>query len=165
MGIRPSGYVTGLVAKSACEGSDKRLCTLDEWKTACRGQNDTLFPYGTDYEDGVCNVNREAHPAALLHGHSSLGHLDPRLNHAAANGSPLFHETAASPRCVSRWGDDGVFDMVGNVDEWVDEGAGAFAGGFYARGSKSGCGALVDNHPASYLDYSTGVRCCKNASP
>lgn len=164
-GVRPSGYVTGVVARAACEGAGKRLCTLDEWRTACRGEADRLFPYGADYEDRACNVNREAHPAALLHGHSSLGHLDPRLNHVAAAGAPLFHATGASPRCVSRWGDDGVFDMVGNVDEWVDEGAGAFAGGFYARGTKSGCGALVDNHPASYLDYSTGVRCCRDAAP
>lgn len=164
MGLRPSGYVTGVVARAACEASGKRLCSLDEWRTACRGEADRLFPYGVDYEDGACNVNREAHPAGLLHGHSSIGHLDPRLNHARAAGSPLFHAAGESPRCVSRWGDDGIFDMVGNVDEWVDEGAGAFAGGFYARGTKSGCGALVDNHPASYLDYSTGIRCCRDAS-
>jgi hypothetical protein len=164
-GVRPSGYVTGIGAKAACSAAHKRLCTLDEWKTACRGEADRLFPYGDDYEDGACNVNREAHPAGLLHGHASMGHLDPRLNYVAAAGSPLFHATGESPRCASRWGDDAIYDMVGNLDEWVDEGAGAFAGGFYSRGTKSGCGALVDNHPASYLDYSTGVRCCRDAEP
>ena len=160
-GIRPSGYVTGLVASKACTAAGKRLCSLDEWRTACRGEKDTLFPYGADYVDGTCNVNREAHPAAILHNHSSLGHLDPRLNYATSNGVPLAETTGARPGCASHWGDDAIYDMVGNLDEWVDEGNGAFAGGFYSRGTKSGCGALVDNHPQSYLDYSTGVRCCK----
>ena len=35
---------------------------------------------------------------------------------------------------------------------------------FYARGTTTGCEALVTAHPESYLDYSTGVRCCADAS-
>jgi formylglycine-generating enzyme required for sulfatase activity len=163
LGARPNGYVTGVVAEAACAAAGKRLCTLDEFVTACRGEDDTLFPYGDTYEDGVCNVYREEHPAALLHNNASIGHLDPRLNRVLSKGRPLLQRTGESPACRSRWGDDAVYDMVGNLDEWVDEGNGAFAGGFYARSTRSGCEALVTAHPKSYLDYSTGVRCCKNA--
>ena len=62
--------------------------------------------------------------------------------------------------CASKWGDDAVFDMVGNLDEWTDDPRGTFVGGFYARATRAGCDARVSSHGASYFDYSTGVRCC-----
>jgi hypothetical protein len=163
LGARANGYLTGVVAESACARAGKRLCTLDEFVTACRGQDDTAFPYGDTYEDGVCNVYREEHPAALLHDNASIGHLDPRLNRVRSRGRSLYQSTGESPACRSLWGSDAAYDMNGNLDEWIDEGNGAFAGGFYARSTRSGCDALVTAHPRTYLDYSTGVRCCKDA--
>ncbi len=162
-GARPNGYATGLVAEAACAAAGKRLCSLDEFTTACRGEGDTDFPYGSDYQDGVCNVFREDHPAALLHHNASLGHLDPRLNRVRAKGRPLFEASGARPACRSKWGSDAVYDLVGNLDEWIDEGTGAFAGGFYSRSTRAGCDAVITAHPKAYADYSTGVRCCKSA--
>ncbi|MBK8251943.1 MAG: hypothetical protein IPK82_04670 [Polyangiaceae bacterium] len=162
-GARPNGYVTGLVAESACAAAGKRLCTLDEHTVACRGEADQDFPYGADYQDGVCNVFREDHPAALLHHNASIGHLDPRLNRVAAKGKPLFETAGARPACRSTWGSDAVYDLVGNLDEWVDEEGGAFAGGFYSRSTRAGCDAVITAHPKVYADYSTGIRCCKDA--
>jgi hypothetical protein len=159
-GVQPSGYVTGHVAEAACAASGKRLCTHDEFTTACRGEADTDNPWGDDWEDGVCNVHREEHPAQILHGHASIGHLDPRLNRVPVK-APLLRATGASPRCRSKWGDDHVYDLVGNLDEWVDVPGGGFAGGFYSRSTKMGCDALITAHPKPYLDYSTGIRCCK----
>lgn len=161
-GVRPSGYVTGLVAESACAAAGKRLCSVEEFVTACRGEDDTLYPYGDTFEEGACNVYRPAHPAALLHGNASIGHLDPRLNRVRSAREPLLRETGGSPRCRSRWGSDAVYDLVGNLDEWVSEPGGAFAGGFYSRSTRAGCEALVTAHPRGYLDYSTGVRCCQD---
>ena len=163
-GARPNGYVTGVVAESACAAAGKRLCILDEFVTACRGEGDTLFPYGDTYEDGVCNVFRDEHPAAILHSNASMGHLDPRLNRVDSRGKPLFQRAGQSLACRSRWGNDAAYDLAGNLDEWVAEGSGAFAGGFYARSTRAGCDALVTAHPFSYLDYSTGVRCCRDAA-
>jgi len=166
MGVRPNGYVTGLQAKSACETSKKRLCKLDEWKQACRGEADTIFPYGTTYSKGTCNVNVPSHPGAMLHDNASVFHLDPRLNRVedeAAPGVTLLRLTGESTACKSRWGSDAIMDMVGNLDEWVDEKGGAFAGGFYARATTNGCESLITAHPSGYSDYSTGVRCCRDA--
>jgi formylglycine-generating enzyme required for sulfatase activity len=53
-------------------------------------------------------------------------------------------------------------DMVGNLDEWVDDEEGTFRGGFYARASTKGCEAQVTSHSPDYFDYSTGARCCQN---
>ena len=103
------------------------------------------------------------HPAAMLHDNASVGHLDPRLNRTQAKGRPLLAPTGDYPACRSRWGNDAAYDMVGNLDEWIDNGTGAFAGGFYARATRAGCEALVDVHPKRYLDYTTGVRCCRAA--
>jgi hypothetical protein len=162
-GLRPSGYLTGFVAEQACHAAGKRLCTAEEFVAACRGEEGRKFPYGEQYEAGACNVFRDSHPAAVLHGNASIGHLDPRLNRVVVDGEPLLRATGATPRCRSRWGDDYVYDLVGNLDEWLGDEHGAFAGGFYARSTRAGCDAIITAHPRKYLDYSTGTRCCLDA--
>lgn len=163
-GLVPQGYVSYFAAKRMCEAAGKRLCTEAEWDTACRGERHTLFPYGSEFQAGQCNVGSYLHPAAILHGLSSSGHLDPRLNLLMIAGdAPVLRETGATPTCASRWGSDAVYDMVGNLDEWVETDTGVFRGGFYARRSKNGCDAEVTNHPNTYFDYSTGARCCRDA--
>lgn len=158
--VTPNGYVSGLLAREACGNAGKRLCNPAEWLTACRGERPRKFPYGDRYEPGACNVFREAHPAAVLWGDASKNHLDPRLNLVATELGPLLRLTGDTPRCRSEWGSDAVFDMVGNLDEWVDEPGGAFLGGFFSRATENGCEARVTEHPPEYFDYSTGVRCC-----
>jgi sulfatase modifying factor 1 len=160
-GVPPNGYVSGLLAKVACLNAGKRLCTAAEWVTACRGERNRQFPYGASYEAGACNVYREAHPASVIWGNASRNHLDPRLNLVASDAGPLLRHTGETTRCRSDWGPDGAFDMVGNLDEWVDEPGGAFLGGFYSRATVNGCDARVTEHPPEYFDYSTGVRCCR----
>jgi formylglycine-generating enzyme len=157
----PSGYMSGVVARKACDNAGKRLCKPDEWTMACKGQRATKFPYGDNYAEGVCNVFREAHPAVVLYGDASKNHLDPRLNLAEGERGPLLRKTGATPQCRSEWGQDAVYDMVGNLDEWVDDERGAFQGGFYARATREGCDARISVHPPPYFDYSLGVRCCR----
>jgi formylglycine-generating enzyme required for sulfatase activity len=159
--VVPSGYLSGVVAAEACQAAGKRLCTHAEWTFACRGEKNRPFPYGNDHEDGACNVFREAHPAAVLHGDASIHHLDPRLNLVKGARGPLLRRTGETARCRSDWSGDGVFDMVGNLDEWVDDPEGTFAGGFYARNTRDGCDAKIESHPMEYFDYSVGVRCCR----
>lgn len=159
-GVIPQGYMSGTLAAAVCEAADKRLCTEEEWNLACRGQQGRKFPYGDAYEAGRCNVCREAHPAAILHGNASIGHQDPRLNRVEHRGERLLRPTGASPDCRSEWGTDAVYDMVGNLDEWLDDPDGMFAGGFFSRGTREGCDARISAHPPQYFDYSLGVRCC-----
>jgi formylglycine-generating enzyme len=159
--VVPSGYMSGVMARRVCENAGKRLCSPTEWTTACKGQNATKFPYGDTYQDGVCNVFRESHPAVVLYGDASKNHLDPRLNLAEGEAGPLLRKTGTTARCRSEWGQDAAFDMVGNLDEWVDDEHGAFQGGFYSRSTREGCDARITVHPPQYFDYSLGVRCCK----
>ena len=157
-GTLPQAYLSYHLAKKACENAHKRLCTKDEWVTACRGQKDTQFPYGDAFRAGRCNVHRALHPGYVLHASSSVGLLDPRLNLVEEGDDPLLRLTGGTPSCASEWSDDRIYDMVGNLDEWVEDGM--FLGGFYARSTTKGCDAQVSSHALGYFDYSTGTRCC-----
>jgi hypothetical protein len=164
-GARPTGYVKGHDAATLCAAAGKRVCTIKEWTRACRGELDTLYPYGASFTLGPCNVVRDEHPAIILHQNASIGHLDPRLNRVLAKSyAPLFQTAGASGACVSRWGLDGAYDMVGNQDEWLDDPRGIVGGGFYSREQKKGCEAHMQAHSLHYRDYSMGLRCCKDAA-
>jgi len=163
-GVIPQAYASGKDGALACENAGKRLCSHEEWKRACGGEQGRDFPYGATYKQGVCNVVGEVHPGLLLWENPSINHTDPRFNLVKGNrGEPLLRVTGGTPACASQWGDDAIYDMVGNLDEWIDDPEGTFVGAFYARGRRDGCNARVTNHTFSYADYSTGVRCCKAA--
>ena len=158
--VVPQGYLNKSLAETACANAGKRLCTVDEWKLACRGERGTKFPYGPTYRANACNVFRQSHPGMVLHGSFSVDLLDPRLNQVTVDGDPLLHRTGATETCKSQWGDDAVYDMVGNLDEWVDAPGGMFVGGFYARSTRQGCDSKITAHSPRYFDYSVGTRCC-----
>lgn len=160
-GVVPNGYVSGVMAERACKNAGKRLCRHDEWVLACEGARKQRYPYGAEYKQGACNIFRAMHPAAVLHGNPSVGHLDPRLNLVKEeSGDPLLRRTGATRTCKSEWGDDGLWDMNGNLDEWVEDERGRFDGGFFSRSKRDGCESSVTAHKKDYYDYSTGVRCC-----
>ena len=166
-GVVPQGYLSYPLALRACRNAGKRLCTEAEWVRACRGARGTKHPYGSHYVAGRCNIHRAIHPAHVLHGNASIGHTDPRLNlvleRIGRESDPLLRATGATAGCVSSWGEDAIYDMVGNLDEWIEDPGGVFVGGFYARVTTKGCEAKIEGHAPAYYDYSTGTRCCLDA--
>jgi len=160
-GKKPQVNISEEQAEAACRASSKRLCTSPEWLAACRGPNALAYPYGNDFVPGACNVGRPRPEAANEASEDRLD--DPRL----AESSHAIEPGGAFPKCVSP---SGVFDMHGNVHEWVSDSPnaddpryGAFLGGFFADGSQNGigCSYRTTAHFKSYHDYSTGFRCCK----
>ncbi len=75
-------------------------------------------------------------------------------------------KTGEHAECVNAYG---VFDMVGNLHEWVATDPalahGTFAGGYYLDTTINGDGCLyrTQAHAHDYHDYSTGFRCCGEA--
>src|SRR5690606_20372255 len=63
-GRMPAGYLSRTLSETACRNAGKRLCTRDEWVRACRGEGNTKYPYGDEYQEGSCNVHRKSHPAS-----------------------------------------------------------------------------------------------------
>lgn len=160
-GSVPQGYISQTVASAACSHAGKRLCTEAEWGRACRGPAGTLYPYGESYDANACNDTREEHPVVELFGTPtwSVAEMnDSRLNQLADTVDP----SGANAGCVSA---EGVYDLHGNLHEWIADPDGTFRGGFYKDAAINGLGCTYTTtaHSIGYHDYSTGFRCCADA--
>jgi len=163
-GVIPQGYISGEQGARACAASGKRLCSADEWESACRGSGRTQFPYGEERRARVCNDDtRSRHPVVEVG--MLLGIPENRLWYDGMN-QPLINqlpesllETGARAECTN---DYGVFDMVGNLHEWISDPNGTFRGGYYMDTTRNGdgCSYATTAHGFTYHDYSTGFRCC-----
>lgn len=111
----PVTYVDWCDARAFCDWAGKRLCggidgsqltdanltdeSVSEWYRACVGPDPgggNNYPYGGVYQEEVCN---------------DLGYQE-------AHGYPGLVEVGSLVGCEGH--PSGVFDMVGNVNEWVD---------------------------------------------
>lgn len=50
----PRDMVSHEEAVNLCAKAGKRLCSLEEWQSACHGKDKTRFPYGSRYEQSYC---------------------------------------------------------------------------------------------------------------
>ncbi len=182
--VLPQAYVSRLEASSACQAAGKRLCSRQEWMFACRNHGRTPFPYGGRYEDGHCNVGKP-HLLSLVFP-DRVGRLryEEDFNDPSLHGHmSLLTATGGHRKCSTELG---VFDMVGNLHEWVSDNAtahviasvlaevprqwqpavpgnGIFMGGFFSTRHEHGPGCLFTTlaHEPAYHDYSIGFRCCR----
>jgi formylglycine-generating enzyme required for sulfatase activity len=89
---------------------------------------------------------------------------DPKLGQVDG----ALARTGEHDQCVAF----GVYDMVGNLHEWIapdpssDSEHGTFAGGYYLDTTLNGdgCNYRTTAHAHDYHDYSTGFRCCADAA-
>lgn len=159
--VVPQGYISGAQSAGACMEAGKRLCSRDEWLSACRGPAMRIYPYGNSFMMGACNVGRPVHPLISFYGRSDPSiYTYTNMNNPGINQQPdSLARTGQYDRCVTQ---DGLFDMYGNLHEWIVEPDGTFKGGFYADTNTNGAGCLYTTtaHGFTYHDYSTGFRCC-----
>jgi len=156
--VYPQGYISSTQASQACAASGKRLCSVAEWQKACRGPENKAYGYGAAREAGRCN-DRGKNPVVTFFGNrydaSTMNR--PELNQLEGT----LAKTGEHEGCSNGYG---VFDMVGNLHEWVADPRGTFYGGYYqdvaSVGHGEGCGYVTKAHEARYHDYSTGFRCC-----
>jgi hypothetical protein len=169
-GEKPQGYISGAQAKVACENAGKRLCAREEWLAACRGPDETLYPYGEERRANVCNdrfKTLDHHPVVTLYKANTPPDADPHeMWMPRWMNDPRLHElpytvakTGEFAECTNEYG---VYDMVGNLHEWIDDPAGTFLGGFFMDTFQNGegCSYRTHGHEFEYHDYSTGFRCC-----
>jgi formylglycine-generating enzyme len=161
--VFPQGYISAVEAQRACGESGKRLCKVAEWGKACRGPEPKSFGYGDRREPGRCNDNGK-NPVLSLYGRGQWNWTtmnQPLLNQQDGTLS----RTGEHAGCTNGYG---VYDMVGNLHEWVADPSGTFYGGYYqdvsSKGHGEGCGYLTTAHEARYHDYSTGFRCCADVA-
>jgi sulfatase modifying factor 1 len=168
--VVPQGYISQVEATQACNAAGKRLCSGAEFRLACEGPDaGNWYPYGGETRiAGYCNADKGSEMPYLFGNDPAdwtyADFNDPRLNQIDGGLSP----TASYPHCESPYG---IFDCVGNLHEWGNDpadsnGHGRFRGGFYGDATENGPGCLyvTSAHALAYHDYSTGFRCCADAS-
>jgi formylglycine-generating enzyme len=157
--VHPQAYISRNQASSACQLASKRLCTDQEWLSACRGPERWDYPYGAEHEPNRCNDSER--PGLWKHGalSSSTFKSFRELNDPLMNQLYGLAQTGSKRGCVTP---DGIHDLVGNLHEWTADPAGTFRGGYYrnSRSQNPSCVYATDAHNANYHDYSTGFRCC-----
>lgn len=186
-GAFPQGYISRVESKAACENAGKRLCSKAEWTRACKAKGWQTYPYGQQGKREVCNTGKLHLLSQMFKNPKGGIKYDDHFNSPELNKTPGYlAKSAEYSGCASELG---VFDMVGNLHEWVSDtvtedlmakldeedverrdqpwrvGNGVFMGGFYSTTSEHGpgCTFITVAHEPSYHDYSTGFRCCKAA--
>jgi hypothetical protein len=138
-GTIPEVNVTYEEAADICAKSGKRLCTEQEWQTACRGDEKGKwnYPYGSRFEVQRCN---------------NVG--NPYFNNKpSASG---YYETCVNPK--------GVYDMSGNVAEWTlaagKNNPYVYGGSWQNGENETKCSSKVQLQKGRKYFYA-GFRCCK----
>ena len=147
---RPLANASFDQAKQACAESGKRLCTAQEWRRACTGSDKQRFGYGDTYERERCHT-----ASSLDSGHTSMMLAQEFL---VDSGSKQYCQT------------DGVFDLIGNLEEWVLDDwqgrVGSLEGGaWYTFRTYADCSGNYSRQPDYRTPmnrpvYSAGFRCC-----
>jgi formylglycine-generating enzyme required for sulfatase activity len=156
-GAKPIVMRSWANAQAACHERGKRLCGDSEWTLACEGSARLPYPYGTKRDAKVCNIDKPYQPV-------DEGALaDPRRRDREVARLWQAEPSGSRAACVSPYG---VFDMTGNVDEWVVNESGRP----HRSGSKGGywgpvrdrCRPMTTVHSEDFSFYQLGFRCCED---
>ena len=162
-GVKPMVYVDWTGAKERCERVGRRLCSESEWTLACEGAERLPYPYGYARNAEACNIDR---PYILP---DDVKLFNPRTQESELSRLDQRDPSGARDSCVSPYG---VFDMTGNVDEWVVNETGHDDEKPYVSGLKGGywgpvrdrCRPMTTDHNPSYRYYQIGFRCCADVA-
>lgn len=145
IGVYPAVMLLFDESVRLCRAEGKRLCTESEWTHACR-QTVSI---------ARCNFG----PTTSAGRHSTLRHGSTGIIEAEVIG----RRRSAVSTCVSPFG---VFDLPGNVQEWVasEHPSGyqaAQKGGSYSQ-SQIDCERTVQSRQVYSRLPNTGSRCCRD---
>lgn len=145
-GVLPSVMVSFNEAAHYCKAEGKRLCSEGEWTFACRAPRRL----------SDCNFGQTS---KRVHG--------PTFWDPGTVAAELERNEGRRPSvrtdCQSPWG---VFDQLGNVQEWADsehpaEYGGAIKGGRYNQSSID-CERSIQTRETTIRHPHTGFRCCSD---
>ena len=165
VGEKPMVLVDFREATKLCEAQGKRLCTPAEFNFACEGED--MQPYATGFErdPAKCNIDKEWRKRT----HDLLPYEECMKNERCAEHFARLdqrHAIGEKKTCVSPFG---VYDLNGNVNEWVfvpwgeHPFRGAIKGGWWGP-VRNRCRPIVTSHDEKYTGYEVGFRCCKDAA-
>jgi protein-disulfide isomerase/thiol-disulfide isomerase/thioredoxin/uncharacterized membrane protein len=148
-------------AKAACESGGKRLCTTEEWVSACQSaaaiDDDLSGSFADDYVEGNQFPYADWHEARWCR--------DSQVDQRDADGKVTRQgragKTGSNPRCATP---AGVFDLGGNLSEWagVDEESAVLLGGDYRSKDKAACFRPNSTFGPGHKNDRIGFRCCSD---
>jgi formylglycine-generating enzyme required for sulfatase activity len=138
-GVLPWMVADNATAELACGASGKRLCTPEEWRTACVGPDGTKYAYGDSYAPLICN-GIDSFPGEGFH-------LAP---------------TGSFAGCTNEWG---LYDINGNLWEHVAGGSDMTVRGGAFNCLDSATLHRCDYIPGNWTPSARGFRCCRSPSP
>lgn len=147
----PGNRMSWFAAADACKEAGKRMCTEEEWVSACQG-----LPALDDNGDGAFAddmVEGNTYPYSDYHQRGRCWDGQDRSKR------PVY--TGEMPGCVSK---DGVYDLTGNVEEWVGETANKavlLGGAFDTSKDHARCYRRNNTFGPGYANARTGFRCCR----
>jgi formylglycine-generating enzyme len=155
-GENPVIVITWPEAKQVCERDGKRLCSEEEWTFACEGEDALPYPYGYQRDVDACLVDKQWRQffGGFLRGNpEKVAKLE--LDYLW-QGLP----SGSKPKCKSPFG---VYDMIGNVDEWTVSSYGGrrsiLKGGYWGP-VRTRCRPTTRAHGEDHAFYQQGFRCC-----
>jgi len=147
----PALRVSWFEAQGACEAAGKRLCSEEEWLTACQGARAVDDDGDGEFADDM--IEGTAYPYGDHHARMTC--WDGRTGDQFR---PVY--TGEMPACATV---DGVYDMTGNVEEWAGtspETAVLLGGAWDTAKDHARCYRRNDRFGAGYAAPRTGFRCC-----
>jgi hypothetical protein len=163
-GELPRVLVSWESARDLCASRGKRLCTEPEFTFACEGEAMRPYVYGFERDPGRCNIDRTYRPRTFTFTpwDSCMG--DDACKAAFADIDQRW-PAGSNDGCRSP---EGVYDLNGNVNEWVSiPGAksprrSGLKGGWWGP-VRNRCRPTVRFHDEGDYGYEVGFRCCADA--
>jgi formylglycine-generating enzyme len=164
-GEKPDVLVSWLAARDRCASVGKRLCTEEEFNFACEGEEMRPYVYGFERDPGRCNFDLpyRARTVAFTAFDACLGEAKCR---AAFEAIDQRAPAGSFGGCRSP---AGIYDLNGNVNEWVmlPENKGprrsGLKGGWWGP-VRNRCRPTVTFHDEADFGYEVGFRCCADAA-
>jgi formylglycine-generating enzyme required for sulfatase activity len=165
-GELPALLVSWTEAKKTCASLGKRLCTEDEFNFACEGEAMLPYTYGYIRDPQKCSIDRPYRKRERkLHRYDKCMRTPACKEHLAELDQRL--PAGSLPQCVSPFG---VYDMNGNINEWVEmpgeeyPDRSGLKGGWWGP-VRGRCRPTVTFHKEDDYGYEEGFRCCADLVP
>lgn len=161
-GEKPITLVQWTEARRHCESVGKRLCDEEEWLFACEGEAMRPQVYGWVRDPSKCLIDRPYRKRSRALKRWEPCHADPECR-AHFEFLDQRQPSGSFPECVNEFG---VYDLNGNVNEWVNlpgkkyPDRSGLKGGWWGP-VRNRCRPTVTFHKEDDWGYEAGFRCCK----
>lgn len=147
--------------QSACIAAGKRICTKEEFFSACTGSSGFTYVFGNTFDREKCNC-----VDTFCDDYCASNAIPPGSCNTSENCGYVYNcfhvvPTGSFPECVNEYG---IYDINGNVWEIVP--SSSDPRGYEVRGGAFNCASpsvrLQCTFNAGWNDLFAGFRCCKD---